>query len=150
MLAFTSAASAQIRIMIVPFEFIDTSNEVNAQADQHMRRRALFSATLLEEFAKQGVSAAQASNCSDGECSVKRHGVAALSQQAVATGTDILMIGEIKKMSTLIGQVKFALIDLKTNKAICDRYLSYRGDSDEAWTRAAKFAVKDVMRHCIP
>ena len=53
-------------------------------------------------------------------------------------------------MSTLVGWVKFAVLDLGDNKAVCDRYLTYRGDTDEAWRRAAKFTTRDIEEHCIP
>ncbi|WP_425248644.1 DUF2380 domain-containing protein [Chelativorans salis] len=61
-----------------------------------------------------------------------------------------LLIGEVHKMSTLVGWVKFAVLDLNSNRPVCDRFLSYRGDNDEAWRQAAAFAVRDIERHCIP
>jgi hypothetical protein len=53
-------------------------------------------------------------------------------------------------MSTLVGWVKFAVLDLSENKPLCDRYLTYRGDTDEAWRRAAAFTARDVGKYCMP
>ena len=67
-----------------------------------------------------------------------------------AAGTDLLLVGGIHKMSTLIGAAKVTLIDLGADKVVCTRMLSYRGDSAKAWTRAAEFAAADVLRTCLP
>lgn len=53
-------------------------------------------------------------------------------------------------MSTLIGWMKFAVIDLDMNNALCDRFLSYRGGTDEAWQRATRGMLRDIENHCCP
>ena len=35
-------------------------------------------------------------------------------------------------------------------RATCERRMSYRGDSDESWRRAAEFVAGDILRHCLP
>jgi hypothetical protein len=72
---------------------------------------------------------------------------------ASATGrveATLLLVGRIHKISTLIGKINMNVIDLKGDQVVCERSLSYRGDSDQAWSRAAKFAAKDVIRYCRP
>ena len=55
-------------------------------------------------------------------------------------------------MSTLIGTGKLTLIDLPPTERSSQQppSLSYRGDTDEAWDRAARFAAEDVLAHCLP
>ena len=65
-------------------------------------------------------------------------------------GATLLLVGEVRKTSTLVGWMKFAVLDLSRKVATCDRFLTYRGDTDEAWRRAARFAADDIRRHCIP
>ncbi len=65
-------------------------------------------------------------------------------------GATLLLVGEVHKTSTLVGWMKFAVLDLRRRTATCDRLLTYRGDTDEAWHRAAQFAVRDIERNCIP
>ena len=74
----------------------------------------------------------------------------ALAAQARAADAKYLLVGEVHKMSTLVGWVKFAVLDLEANKPLCDRYLTYRGDTDEAWRRAAAFTARDVDKYCMP
>ncbi len=61
-----------------------------------------------------------------------------------------LLVGEVHKTSTLVGWIKFAVLDLRGKTTTCDRFLTYRGDTDEAWHRAAEFAGRDIGRNCIP
>ena len=42
-----------------------------------------------------------------------------------------------------------ALIDLPADKVVCRRELTYRGDSPEAWAKAADFAAEDLLAHCL-
>jgi hypothetical protein len=73
-----------------------------------------------------------------------------MAEATRAAGADRLLVGNIRKISTLIGSVKLTLIDLPGDRVLCTRVLSYRGDTDEAWDRAARFAAEDVVRHCLP
>lgn len=146
----TSFAGVAPALAIVKFDFRDTSGEVRDQTAEHEARLNIFDAALQASLSADQKVHAVALACEPGQCSVKKSGIEALSIRAKADGARYLLIGEVQKMSTLIGWVKFAVLDLDDNKPVCDRYLTYRGDTDEAWRRAARFTANDVVKHCIP
>ena len=86
----------------------------------------------------------------DGPCSPALTPFKAMAEATRAAGAERLLVGNIHKISTLIGSVKLTLIDLPADRVVCTRVLSYRGDDDTAWDRAARFAAEDVVRHCLP
>jgi hypothetical protein len=57
------------------------------------------------------------------------------------------LIGRFHKMSTLIQQAKFDVIDVKARKVVFDRYISFRGDNDAAWRHAEAFLVRQILEH---
>lgn len=154
--AIGSASSAfadtavPISLAITNFDFRDTSGEVRDLSAEHASRLKAMGITLQE-----GLSASKRVNvvpmtCEAGKCTARTAGLEALSIQARGAGANYMLIGEVHKLSTLIGEVKFAVFDLTSNKPVCDRFLSYRGDTDEAWRRAAAFAANDIEKHCFP
>ena len=140
---------ARVKISVAEFSFKDTSGEVRDQVAEHNRRLKSFQTTLAHELAQAHAINAELLSCDPGPCSAFAIGIPSLSKSAVDQKSSHLLIGEIKKMSTLVGQIKFAILDLKTNKALCDRYLTYRGDTDEAWHRAAIYTARDAKINCI-
>lgn len=56
-------------------------------------------------------------------------------------GARLLLFGGIHKMSTLIQWAKIQAVDLKTEKSVLDRLLTFRGDTDDAWKRAEVFVA---------
>ncbi|MGW9232479.1 DUF2380 domain-containing protein [Pseudorhizobium sp. NPDC055634] len=142
-------AAEPVSLAVAGFDFVDTSGEARDQSADHDRRLAALERTISGELSAVPEVKAVAMDCV-GACSVRKAGVEALSGRAVEAGATHLLIGEVRKMSTLVGGVKFAVIDLATNRATCDRFLSYRGDTDEAWSRAAAFTVQVVVRDCLP
>src|SRR5690606_24483601 len=65
------------------------------------------------------------------------------------SGARYLLFGQVQKMSTLIGSMRFAMLDLEANSAVCDRFLTYRGDTDEAWRRASNMLVEEIRQGCL-
>ncbi len=148
--AWQAARAAEpIALAVAAFDFVDTSGEVKVQTADHARRLAALDQTLANTLAEESRLQIIVLDCSS-TCSAGTVGVERLAQQAVQSGASHLLIGQVRKMSTLIGGVKFAVIDLGTNSATCDRFLSYRGDTDEAWSRAAAYAARNVVTHCLP
>ncbi|YBV94707.1 DUF3280 domain-containing protein (plasmid) [Phyllobacteriaceae bacterium JZ32] len=145
-----ATAAEPVAVAIAGFDFRDTSGEVRDQSAEHAKRLKALGVTLQEGLSGGKKTKAIPLTCRTDECTARTAGVEALSVRAKEAGARYLLIGEVHKMSTLIGQVKFALLDLSDNKPVCDRFLTYRGDTDEAWRRAAAFTARDVQRHCIP
>lgn len=148
--ADVSDAAEPSALAITDFDFRDTSGEVRNQTAEHERRLRALDVALQEGLSDSKRIKAVSLTCPSSKCTARVAGVDALSRQARKAGASYLLIGEVHKMSTLVGWVKFAVLDLNSNKPTCDRFLSYRGDTDEAWRRAATFAARDIQKHCIP
>ena len=142
-------ADEQVTLAMAGFDFVDTSGEVRDQTAEHDRRLAALDQTIVQTFSGSRDLRTVPLIC-EGKCTAATAGLETLSTRALEAGASHLLIGQGRKMSTLVGGVKFAVIDLGTNKPTCDRFLSYRGDTDEAWSRAAAFAAQDVAKYCLP
>jgi len=142
-------AAEPVTLATAGFDFVDTSGEMRDQTAEHDQRLQALDRTILDSLAAEKNLRTVPLGCGE-KCTVGSAGVEALSRQAVEAGASHLLIGQVRKMSTLVGGVKFAVIDLDTNRPTCDRFLSCRGDTDEAWSRAAVFAAQDVAKHCLP
>jgi hypothetical protein len=142
------AQDAPARLAVADFDFTDTSGEVRDQAGEHAARLAAFTEMLRDGLAGPAVEIVPL-DC-PGPCTGGDPGIPALSDAAAAAGARYLLVGQVRKISTLIGSVKFGVIDLAEARVACDRMLSYRGDTDESWTRAAEFATRDVAANCLP
>jgi Protein of unknown function (DUF2380) len=55
-----------------------------------------------------------------------------------------VLIGAVDKVSTLIGSLRLSIVDVATGQSTFSRVLGFRGDTDEAWQRAARFFVRDL------
>ena len=59
------------------------------------------------------------------------------------SGARFLVYGGIHKMSTLIQWGDVELLDLETNKLLLKRTVTFRGDTDEAFSRAGRLRRRD-------
>ncbi|HEU0221358.1 MAG TPA: DUF2380 domain-containing protein [Paracoccaceae bacterium] len=150
LMAAGATAGEPPRLALAGFDFRDTSGEVRDQTAEHAARLRGFDATLREGLAAQAGLALVALPCEAARCTARDPGLPVLAAQAEAAGVRFLVFGEVHKMSTLIGWVKFAMLDLQANKPACDRFLSYRGDTDEAWRRAADVTLRNIVDKCLP
>ncbi|WP_353644815.1 DUF2380 domain-containing protein [Mesorhizobium sp. WSM2239] len=146
--AFAASASAaeSSTLAVAGFAFKDTSGEVRDQTAEHAARLKEFGAVLQDDLSASPKLELVALPCEAGRCG----DLGAIATQAKAASARYLLVGEVHKMSTLVGWVKFAVLDLSENKPVCDRYLTYRGDTDEAWRRAAAFTARDIGKYCLP
>jgi hypothetical protein len=149
-LAGAAAADDPARLAVADLDFQDTSGEVRDQAAEHAARLQSFAAALRDGLSADPAVEIVALSCPATPCTPSEPGVRALAEEARSEGARYLLIGRVHKISTLIGSIQLAVIDLDADAATCDRSLSYRGDTDKAWARAAAFAVRDVGAHCIP
>ena len=67
--------------------------------------------------------------------------------KAKEAGATHLLIGRFHKMSTLIQQAKFDVIDVKARKLVFDRFITFRGDNDKAWRHAESFIARQILDH---
>ena len=140
------AAGAQThRVAVMPIKFLDTSHEPRDQRRQHEARLALMLSVLKDEMAvgevveitPPQVSAA----CPDEspEC---------LLQLVAAQGGDQAIFVTVLKTSTLIMQIYVQVMDVRESRLVLRRDLSFRGDNDESWRRAARF-LADVLTNAL-
>jgi Protein of unknown function (DUF2380) len=148
-LALAGPVAAADLVAVPALDFNDTSGEPADPAVDHAALLDLFAATLRSELAAPGTIAVVEPACSE-PCSPVRTPFAAMAEATERAGADRLLVGNIHKISTLIGTVKLTLIDLPADRVLCTRTLTYRGDTEEAWTRAARFAAEDVLTNCLP
>ncbi|WP_051379463.1 DUF2380 domain-containing protein [Bradyrhizobium murdochi] len=129
---------------VAEIEYIDTSGEVIDQSADHLRRLRTFEASLRTDLAASGKLRSADLDCPATACSVGDLTVAQLLGKAQAAGADLLLIGSVHKMSTLVQWAKFDIIDVKARKVVFERLVSFRGDNDEAWRRAAAFIIRQI------
>lgn len=148
MLALPGAASAGERVAVPGFEFTDGSGEVRDQTAAHAAQLELFNETLRGRLAADGLDVV-VPDCAEG-CAPGSGHFRTMAAATRALDANLLLVGGLHKVSTLIGTIQVSLLDLAADKVLCTRVLSYRGDNAEAWTRAAQFTARDVLKACFP
>ena len=120
-------------LAIAPVKMLDTSREARDQRSDHDRRVALMETILADQLSATLVSREEiAAACprETTECLV-----AALRERGAERGLFIV----VQKTSTLILQAFASLVDLEGERLVTHTELSFRGDNDEAWQKAAHF-----------
>ena len=111
-------------------------------------RLAAFADRLRAAIDASGRAATVAPACAPA-CSPLRTPLPQMAEAARAAGATLLLAGGVKRISPAMGTVRLVLIDLPADKVVCQRELTYRGDSPEAWAKAADFAAEDLLAHCL-
>ena len=141
-LAGTSDAQATA-VAVDDFSYIDTSGEPADQAAAHQRRLESFMAALRGEFGSDGRFQLVASSCA-ANCASDRPGFAERLRAASQDGANILVVGKIHKMSTLVQWARLAAIDTGSGDIVLEKLFTFRGDNDEAWQRAEAFVSEEL------
>ena len=132
-------------IAVAEINYVDTSGEVIDQSADHRRRLRDFEAALRSDLVASGKMANAMLECPVNACSVGDLNDAQLLEKAKQAGATHLVIGRFHKMSTLIQQAKFDVIDVKARKMVFDRYITFRGDNDAAWRHAESFVAREIL-----
>jgi hypothetical protein len=132
-------------LAVAEIHYVDTSGEVIDQSADHRRRLREFEAALRSDLVASGKVANAALECPPNACSVGDLNDAQLLGKAKEAGATHLLIGRFHKMSTLIQQAKFDIIDVKSRKMVFDRYITFRGDHDAAWRHAESFVARQIL-----
>ena len=61
-------------------------------------------------------------------------------------GADRVLVGEVDKVSSLIGSLTIRIADVETGRIIFGRAVSFRGDTYEAWQHAMRFLVRELEK----
>src|ERR1700730_2360894 len=132
-LAGASNAKAEARpLVIVDFNYNDTSGEPADQAALHQARLASFMQAIRGDLTGSGKFSLVSLSCGSDPCSITQTPSAEILDKARQAGARLLLFGGIRKMSTLIQWAKVQAVDLQTEKLVFDRLLTFRGDTDDA------------------
>jgi len=143
-LSASSARDQPTALAIVDFDYNDTSGEPADQNAIHQSRLKAFMQAIRSDLAASGKFSLVALSCGSDPCSIMQTPSAEILDKARQAGARLLLFGGIHKMSTLIQWAKIQAVDLKTEKLVFDRLLTFRGDTDDAWKRAEVFVAEQM------
>jgi hypothetical protein len=140
------------RLLILDFEIVDTSNEPVDRRAEHERRLTVIRDAIGEEFTARRIC-----DIVD-RAPIRKELDAILEHQflrscngcelplAQRAGADFVMLGKLNKISTLVGSMDILIKDAKTGAPVYAQIFGFRGDTDQAWLRAAKFFAEGFAR----
>ena len=134
-----AVAQDAIAVAVADFDYRDTSGEAKDQTAQHAARVAAFGRRLREELARQVKYRLVPLDCAKPLCSTTSLGADGLIAAARRAGARLLVYGGIHKMSTLVQWGDVQVVDLRQRQSLLSRTFTFRGDSDQAFHRAAGF-----------
>jgi len=135
-----------VAVAVADFDYIDTSGEVMDQTQAHQQRLRALAREISEGLDHSGRYRVVGLACDPTPCSVGKTDPAELIAKARAVGARLLLYGGIQKMSTLIQYGNAQVVDLDADKLVFNRNISFRGDNDESWRKAAQFLVADLVK----
>jgi Protein of unknown function (DUF2380) len=138
------AADHNTAVAVADFDYQDTSGEVADQAAAHATRVRAFGQLVRDELAAKPAYRIVRLNCDKPPCSATSLGADDLIAAARQAGARLLVYGGIHKMSTLVQWGDVQVVDLEQKKLLLNRMFTFRGDTDEAFRRAADFIGKDL------
>lgn len=141
-------SAAPVTIAVADFDYVDSSGEVKDQSAEHKARVAHFAELVRADIGAQGDYRVLPLECAQPPCTPVNMQPDNFLAAGRRSGARFLVYGGIHKMSTLIQWGDVELLDLETNKLLLKRTVTFRGDTDEAFSRAAAFVgetVKDAM-----
>jgi hypothetical protein len=138
------AKSQGAAIAVIDLDYADTSGEVRDQRKEHEARLAAFSGALRNDLSKGAQFRVVTPVCRPEPCSLTGTTVPNLLAAAREAGADVIIIGGVHKMSTLVQWAKIEAIDAKTGRILFDKLFTFRGDTDDAWRRAEAFIFDEI------
>jgi Protein of unknown function (DUF2380) len=131
-------------IAVVDFDYRDTSGEARDQSAEHRARLGAFMAKLRADLGADPRFPVATIACANPPCTAGNTPPKALMDAARQAGAYAVLYGEIDKMSTLVQWGRVQLVDVAADKLLDDKFLTFRGDTDEAWLRAEAFIVEEL------
>ena len=141
-------SAAPLTIAVADFDYVDTSGEARDQSAEHKARVAKLAELVRENLSAQGDYRVLPFECPQHPCTPVSMGSDDFIAAARRTGARFVVYGGIRKMSTLVQWGDVELLDLESEKLLLKRTVSFRGDTDEAFSRAAAF-VGDTVREAM-
>jgi len=144
--ALRAAASEPIPIAVLDFDYSDSSGEPQDQTAIHRARLNDFAARIRAALAGGGAYRVVAVACPATPCSATNYTPEELFAMARRAGAKLMLFGGLHKMSTLVQGGRIELVDVEENRLLDERRLSFRGDNDEAWRRAADYVAQKMIK----
>ncbi len=139
------AAAERIPVAVAEFDYIDTSGEPEDQRAKHAAQLQSFAESMRAGLESSGKYRVVPLVCEPTPCRAGDLDAEALIAAARKAGAQQLVFGGIHKMSTLVQFAKVQVLDLKLDRLIFERLLTFRGDNDDAWDHAQRFVVRDIV-----
>ena len=141
--ASAATAGHALAVSVDDFKYIDTSNEPTDQTAVHEKRLRAFMTALRDDVTADRRFELVPSSCAP-NCPTDGPALRDRLRAASQAGTQILIIGIVHKLSTLVQVVRIAAIDTTAQRVVFRKYFQFRGDNDEAWQRAERFVSEEV------
>jgi hypothetical protein len=138
-----SAATAGQALAVDDFNYIDTSNEPTDQTAVHENRLRAFMTALRDDVTADQRFELVPSSCAP-NCPTEGPALGDRLRAASQAGTQILIIGIVQKISTLVQNVLTVAVDTTSQRVVFKKFFTFRGDDDEAWQRAERFLSEEV------
>jgi Protein of unknown function (DUF2380) len=142
-------SATPLTIAVADFDYKDNSGEVKDQTAEHKARVAHFAELVRENLSAQGDISVLPFDCPQHPCTPIKMGSDDFIAAARRSGARFIVYGGILKVSTLVQNGLIVVLDLQNEKTILTRPVSFRGDNDEAFSRAAAFVgetVREAMK----
>ena len=136
-------------VVVADFDYSDSSGEIADQRAEHARRVKAFAGLLRDQLAGDGKYRVLHLACTEAGCSAGSMGADDLVAAARNVDARFLIYGGIHKTSTLITWGSVQVFDVQRNQVLLSRTFSFRGDTDEAFRRAAQF-VGEMLQDATP
>ena len=145
LILYASAATAghTLAVSVDDFNYVDTSNEPTDQTAVHEKRLRAFMTALRDDVTADRRFELVPSSCAP-NCPTDGPALRDRLRAASQAGTQILIIGIVHKLSTLVQVVRIAAVDTTGQRVVFRKYFQFRGDNDEAWQRAERFVSEEV------
>ena len=129
------------------FYLVDSSGEVRNQDAEHEARLKRFDEIMHDELSKSGKFSLSEMQCPEAGCTSKELQLDDMLDRAKGAGARFVTVGAVEKMSTLVLWTRFEVYDVPSRQMVFNRLLTFRGDNDEAWRRAALYAARELIKN---
>ena len=141
--ASAATAGHALAVSVDDFIYIDTSNEPTDQTAAHEKRLWAFMTALRDDVTADRRFELAPSSCTS-NCPTVGPALGDRLRAASQAGTQIVIIGIVHKVSTLVQNARIAAIDTTSQRVLFRKLFTFRGDNDEAWQRAERFVSEEV------
>ena len=146
--ASAATAGHALTVSVDDFRYIDTSNEPTDQMAVHQERLRGFMTALRDDVTADRRFELTPSSCAS-SCPTEGPALGDRLRAASQAGTQILIIGIVQKISTLVQNVLTVAVDTTSQRVVFKKFFTFRGDDDEAWQRAERFVSAEVRERLL-